>query len=123
MSDKSTSVSKEIVEGNRVISVYMDLVYDQLSDSHRKLLAPWIVTTPEGLEYNTSWNVLMKVIDDIYYSRRFDTGVQSSEISSKPVRLYANIKAALLNLSIQQTWRAVVQFIQWYNSQKTIDHG
>lgn len=68
--------------------------------------------------YDEDWNLIIKVIDDIYYSRRFNTGVQSSEISSKPVRLYANIKAGLLNLSIRQTREAVIHFIQWYNENK-----
>lgn len=66
--------------------------------------------------YHIGWDKIMKVVDDIFYSRRFDTGAQSTEISSTPVKLYAKIKEAILNLSIEQTNVAVVNFILNYNA-------
>ena len=67
--------------------------------------------------FNSDWNLLMPVVDDIKYGRRFSCVVWN-EISHPSYRLYKAIEKGLLNLSLSQTHEAVVKFIQWYNTTK-----
>lgn len=107
----SNTTDKRIVEAF-LIAKFMGYTYESAESEG-------FIASLDLHDYSTDWSQLMPVVDDIYYSRRFDTGVQSSEISSKPVRLYANIKAGLLNLSIEQTHTAVIKFIEYYNNNQT----
>lgn len=117
----NTQTGNELIEGNKLIAVFIDKPvlhtwesfgkkYDSMIDV--KNIKDW---GKVYMQYHKSWDWLIPVVDDIYYSRRFNTGVQTSEINSKPYKLYKNIEAALLHLSIDQTWQAVVEFIKWKN--------
>lgn len=105
----------DILEGNCLIEVFIH--------PERTIEGSWVCWNDTNgtkihasvLKYEKSWDELMPVIDDIYYSRRFNTGSQTSEISHPSYRLYKKIIAAISTLSIKQVWKAVVEWIKWYN--------
>ena len=105
--------------GNKIIALYMGWEANRFENLPNKLHrikgAELIGISLDHLEYHSSWDALMEVVDDIYYSRRFPTGAQSKEVSSRSHRLWLEIKNGLVNLSKEQVWQAVVQFIKWFN--------
>lgn len=68
------------------------------------------------LGFHERWDWLMIVIDDIKYNRRF-TVTNLNEVSHPSYIRYLAIERAFRNVSIEQCFRAVVQFIIWYNTQ------
>lgn len=56
------------------------------------------------LKFDTSWDWLMPVVEKIY----------SLEIEDELVLL---VRDALAEANIKDTYQAVIQFIEWYNSQ------
>lgn len=57
--------------------------------------------------YHRSWNELMPVIQKCYESEFFGTN-----------NLIGDITHALIDIDIEETFEAVVKFIEYYNSQK-----
>lgn len=110
-------MEKKIEEEYRLISEFMGWKYFMSTKYYRHPDEVSIYLINE-MRWDKDWQWLMEVIDDIYYSRRFPTGAQTSELSSQPHKLYKNIEKSLLHLSIEQTYNAVIQFITWYNTQK-----
>jgi hypothetical protein len=74
------------------------------------------------LKYHFDWSYLLPVIADIKYSRRKQV-VFWNELSSPSYLLYKKIETGLLNLSITQTWEAVVDLMKWRNKEPTKDEN
>ncbi len=126
-------MSKEIIEGNKLIAEFMGkTLYDD------KPFMPISMRT-DGLEYDSSWSWLMPVVEkisDYHYPNYFSSCPQGHErepyedcafprtfgMRDKEgnfmVRLNANQLFSASTL-IEATWLAVVDFITWYNQQNT----
>ena len=83
------TMSKEIIEGNKLIAEFMDK-------------PPHIM--PELLKYHTSWDWLMPVVEKI--------GSLSYNDSNN--KFQPSVERFLEN-DIESIWRQIVIFITWYN--------
>lgn len=121
------------VDGNELISEFMDA-----KDSGNG----WVVIPhrgwgyqrrhyPKTLKYHKSWDWLMPVVEKIsntvikgYPPMNSDELVKVEIITSSYVRIsnlrdtpiFANV--SIEGSNIMAVWKAVVQFIKWYNQQK-----
>jgi hypothetical protein len=107
-----TTMSTNIIEGNKLIAEFMGahvlepyvLFYDVEGSSEVPKGYPNDPFNREmNLEYHTSWDWLMPVVKKIF------EGYALYEI-------YDRIEEGLIIINIEVTWQAVVEFIQWYNT-------
>jgi hypothetical protein len=123
-------MNTEIIKGNKLIAEFMGATIDELDNVKFILPADGVGLAGCGLRacrYHSSWDWLMPVVEKIeglfngnsftitnrnlwciiemntQFSLAYD--IEYSEIS---------IKAST---KLESTWQAVVQFIQWYNTQ------
>ena len=62
---------------------------------------------PDEMKFTSSWDWLMPVIKKCYEIEIDDTS-----------NLHGDISCALLDTDIEETHKAVIEFIKWYNKQK-----
>ena len=124
---------KEIIEGNKLIDIFMNPKHTisgywiHWNDGHGSQ------SHVETLEYHSSWDWLMPVVEkmskikctwtnvephetDTYYPRTF--GMLNAETKRPMVRINSNSLFEADTL-IEATWLAVINFITWYNQQNT----
>jgi len=90
------------LENNKLIAEFMGLVESSISDKY------WTEKSKEGfgqgelfeLQYHTSWDWLMPVVEKIY---SIDADVDFFK-----------------NISLEATYKAVIEFIKWYNNESKI---
>jgi len=93
---------KDIVENNKLIAEFMGVKH------------LYSTVRLETLKYHSDWNWLMEVLDkiykmDLYYDKYID--YNSSMFTSGKIELSTNIHSV---------HGACVEFIKWYNLNKTI---
>lgn len=117
---------EEILEGNKLIAEFLGYVYVPYTVGHSGGNPGWVLKnyklidrktpklflgrTTKDLLYHTSWDWLMPVVEKIEKTTAF-----------------VNIKGCLVNIStivevsaptkLEAVWLAVVEFIEWYNTQ------
>lgn len=92
----------ETVEKNKLIAEFMNAKIAENRYSHES--SDYYFESSE-LEYHTSWNWLMPVIEEITFI----------EYESP---LIDNIFSAIKSVNISNTYDEVVKFILWYNKNK-----
>lgn len=127
----------EIVEGNKLIAEFMDGVFDDKIKS--LLVTP--VKSPAGnyvnwtdkLKYHSSWDWLMPVVEKIQNMGFFVSILGDGRLPNTkelPTN-YCNIFKDNFNLEliidggnipskskIDSVWQSIIQFIQWYKTNK-----
>jgi len=113
---------KEIIEGNQLIVEF----YGDISG---------ITSYPdEGYEFHSSWDWLMPVVEKIEsikdeYHGRFGVHISSNTCTIQATNFRSNERMAeppyyfitvTVNTKLDATWLVVVQFIKWYNFEKTL---
>ena len=74
----------------------------------------WQITHHESkIQYHSDWNWIMEVVEKI----KFKTDCASFNFEDWQSLINA-IEICLLNLNIQDTYNACLEFIKWYNEQK-----
>lgn len=108
---------KTIVEKNRMIAEFMGLRYGRSSvktyviENNKEVL-------PKDLKYHTSWDWLMPVVEKIE-SLGYEFQITKEEAYFKDTDGDFEIVASAFNGSIMDnTYNAVVQFIEWFNENK-----
>lgn len=123
-------MNTDIVVGNKLIAEFMGILLDPLSNTKTS-----IHFGSKPLQYHSSWNWLMPVVEEISlipfpkengwkeedykdfsaypYPRTFG---MRNEQGKFMVRLNAN-QLFEADTLIEATWLAVVDFITWYNTQ------
>jgi hypothetical protein len=78
----------------------------------------------KGLQYHSDWNWLMEVVDKIEFidNGRFDVnilknGTQIFEYQAGGKVIVDNVAEISFENKIEHTYKAVVEFIKWYNNQ------
>lgn len=111
---------EEILEGNRLIIGFMEIVPRRIGISYSWQHSPYYFVTQstpeeviEGIvnyvKYHSDWTWLMNVVKKcLSLSEEFDDWEKH----------YEEIDDSFFQVEIEQTWRAVVNFIKWYNQQK-----
>jgi len=116
---------KKIIESNRLIAEFMKIPYIYHEEKiilNREYTRKELFTEGE-LQFHESWNDLMPVlakIKSLNYNVEINHG-QHNEcvIYGEGLQLENVISVGSPDLElINSTWKAVVEFIQWYNQQK-----
>lgn len=122
---------KEITESNRMIAEFMGMRctnhnngYVFRNDSEDRLeVAPYTVFGKD-LEFHTSWSWLMPVVGRIESEFKHDVRIYGHYNWKQPNRCSIvdwkdkEVSAFSSDSKIESVYQAVVQFIQWYNSNK-----
>jgi hypothetical protein len=111
---------KEINEGNKLIAEFMGFrVFDKRYPRNHGIGAPeaeWRDCIVQKTKYHSSWDWLMPVVEKI-------EGLENSD--DYEVDIFSNccdiggIIEAVGKTKIDATYKAITQFIQWYNTQNS----
>ena len=125
---------KEMAENNKLIAEFMGcIIRDENgnlpteSGQHKlfvkeewdklNVCSPY---SPNGVEYHISWNWLMPVIDKI--DKVLDDNVlfkiEYNHAFIEDVENYNIIIDIMANSRLEATYKAIVEFIKWYNENK-----
>jgi hypothetical protein len=104
----NVQIAQNIMNDNKLIAEFMDLetpdgvYYEYLTkDGHRSELTHFIL-----LEYHTSWDWIMPVVEKIMW----DNDIEDNQCT--------NIEEALCDAKIDRVYDAVVEFIKQYDNQR-----
>jgi len=73
----------------------------------------------ERLSYNSSWDWLMPVVEKILSSDMYHK-IGETETSIVGISHMSHVKTSLMSTHILTVYEAVVEFIKWYNKNKTL---
>jgi hypothetical protein len=96
---------KEIEQGNKLIAKFMGL---KIGDAWQVWNGHADYSKDADFEYHSSWDWLMPVVEKIFKETNDDV------MSFNGLVLFEYGICA----SIEDVWKGVIQFIQWYNQQK-----
>lgn len=115
----------KIVEGNKLIAEFMGWSKSDYHNTPNKMYNGAIGIHVDHLQYHTSWDWLMPVVEKIEDCRIVDDYGFSVNIDNWQVIIKSLLSGKIItsNLSgakskIEATWQAVVEFIKWYNQNK-----
>jgi hypothetical protein len=118
MSDKQLP---DYIEGNKLIAEFMGYKYFQSPYDgwgfckDEKDMSTWLRSN--NILYHSSWDWLMSVVEKIEQNY---TPVEILDLQctiGRTIYNPDNIQVCSNNSKLDATWQAVIQFIQWYNSQ------
>jgi len=108
-----------ITDNNKLIAEFMGIEMERMEycfyEFERELCARYSTTTtwwsylytPEQMEYSTSWDWLMPVVEKIYDKEGLDiSGLFTEFLNIAPVDIY----------NIKYVYCSVIEFIKWYNA-------
>ena len=95
-----------IQESNKLIAEFMGIVYPKLDNV---IVIDNVVTKEDELQYHTSWDWLMSVVEKIDAMFGEDDEVDDA---------INRVHNAMLSFDIDNTHKAVVEFINQYNKTK-----
>lgn len=103
-----------ILESNKLIAEFMDVPTLQFGSGYKysypkfgdnTLAYPLNLFYMEEIEYHISWDWLMPVVEKIA-----ETGIR--------LGILEGLQQSLITANIEATYKAVVEFIEWYNLTK-----
>lgn len=120
---------QEIIEGNKLIAEFMqaknefsDIYYlpefGHYFNSYGQIELNDCFRTDE-LKYHSSWDWLMPVVEKIEKNFWVTTTTRrgySAVSIHQPQRAYEKIARVDSENKLEATWKAIVEFIKWYNS-------
>lgn len=107
-------MTKDIINGNRLISNFMDYKFLNKKEYAKEVGCPEyeMDNLPDcNCYYHSSWDWLMPVIHKIL----FNTDINNKN-NVEWEKLIQNIQSSLLNCEITNLYNTVVEFINWYNN-------
>lgn len=113
---------KTLEETNRMIAEFMGAT---TSDGKYYMIPKMVITIPELMKYNTSWdwlmpvvNVIENILDDSQSNDIVGYHLYDVEIRQDVCIIHgANIECSFAD-KLTNTYEAVVEFIEWYNENK-----
>ena len=99
---------QNITENNKLIAEFMAGEKDK--QVYIKHLNAWYDNCM-GYKYNTDWNWLMEVVEKCLIGE-----AEHSQDEAK--KAISEIYESLCSINISAVYKAVVEFIKWYNEQK-----
>lgn len=140
MSNTSTEIS--VQEGDKSIAEFMGAVIlsEPIGHSKRDVAFPNIIGglrihNADDLKYHSYWDWLMPVVEKVEsietdFDGYFQVHISSNGCTISGTRLntsienphYAYFNDVVHESKISATWLAIVQFLQWYNTQTKQTH-
>ena len=96
------------IEDNKLIAEFMGLLKSR-DAYYRKEFNSGDWCEPEELRYHESWDWLMPVVSKC---------IHEFPEMDEHTKLFQNLDTALWSVDISEVYKAVVEFIKWYNKQK-----
>lgn len=119
---------EEILEGNKLIAEFMEVQKDINGNYHINnvphILASCIISV-DYLQYHSSWDWLMTVVEKIAVETKHPTylyfsHIQNSAIIHELKQDYSIIRESETRRTytpLQVTYKAVIEFIKWHKQQ------
>jgi hypothetical protein len=111
----------QISENNKMIAEFMGL---EFYEPHNTWLKNGILYS-KVLKYNTDWNWLMPVIDEIeklgfeFTIKRFSVQIETTSWSGKWMKNVEYSKTLVCaGNRVELIFSAIIQFLEWYNENK-----
>ena len=120
---------KEVLEGNKLIAEFMGVapVYDDEYEMYQVIQVIEDVEdeqhffTPKEMLFHSDWNWLMEVVDKLdYLGAKVTIGRMKGDIEYiDPLNAENKVEVGIAcGVKITAVYAAIVQFINWYNSNK-----
>lgn len=100
------------LEGNKLIAAFMDFDSNGFTVTEEAEFPYERKGTAEDLEYHSSWDWLMPVVEKIALIAEYYSGYREEIYDKCGVVLSLHVC-----VSITTVWEKVIEFIQWYNTQ------
>lgn len=125
-------MTKEQIEGNKLIAEFCGWTIEPGMEDHedpyynqpqKDGYIPAMVLA-SNLRYHSSWDWLMQVVGKIETDGSQETGHNEIHITENTCEIFrmSYVKPQFKNFDnkskISAVWKTVVQYIQWYNTQK-----
>lgn len=103
---------QDTVVGNRLIAEFMGIPRCPIceEDCCGYQFGAGLIYKPEEMKYHTSWDWLMPVVEKI---RKIE---DETDREGKNFKHYQKVLSYPIYTPIETIWKAVVQFITWYNN-------
>ena len=120
-------MANEIIEGNKLIAEFMGWSKSPYEHLPNKMYKDDKGIHVDQLKYNSSWDWLMPVVEKVeefgyptlvksdYYRKKLDYEVCIFQKGTGELLIENDFGG---QTKIMTTWRAVVEFIRWYNQNK-----
>ena len=107
---------EEILEGNKLIAEFLGHKLDNNNEfdiEYVTVQGLWETCSINDLEYNSSWDWLMPVVDKIVNHINVNkiTWLTRQEI-------FGNLYSAISTVNLNNIYLATTEFIKWYNQNK-----
>ncbi len=100
---------QETLEGNKLIAEFMTMEKCPLGVKTK-------IIHSNDLKYHSSWDWLMPVVEKIEKTHCINIEYTTCNIAD-PANGYEDIISTSEKTKIEATWKAVIEFINWYNKQ------
>ena len=115
------------VSENKLIAEFMGMTYGDPNDNSVMIqMTPYgnEVVPIESMEYHTSWDWLMPVVERIESDDRYDVHIlqYGTRITDNQKEIVNNVANISFDKKIEHTYQAVVEFINQYNKQVMAYH-
>lgn len=117
-------MSKE--EGNKLIAEFDGGVYDEYPDGHFPGEYGYKFGKDEwwnvnALQYDSSWDWLMPVVERVEKTNMISIWSRCCDVSAEGrIMTYPPMNQTVGGTKIEATYKAVVEFLEWYNSQEKL---
>jgi hypothetical protein len=108
---KGLTLREAAIEGNKLIAKFDDYLNVDMYDRyfHKGIYS-------EKLRYHSSWDWLMPVVKKIYSLEYYElSGSKYIDTPKKVIKLKKNIKESIGFAEIENSFKAIIEFIKWYN--------
>lgn len=102
-----TEEFEQLTKNHKAIADFMEFIKEKNGKYTIIMGGVYTVRSPFAMNFNTDWNWLMPVIDKIYNLDQHDE--EGNNVG--------DITHALVDIDIEETCKAVIKFIEWYNKQ------
>jgi hypothetical protein len=115
-------MTKEQTEESLLIVNFLELESYILRSSDRSInmyrTGPYGNVPLGHLRFFENWNLLMLVVDKIYKIDRYDLVIRKNHCYINDTETTEMVAGAIEDTTLEAVYKAVLQFIKWYNDQK-----
>lgn len=104
---------EKVIEGNRLIAEFLGHKFQKSGNfKHPYIQINTNIIFDNELEYHSNWKELMPVVEKIVDISGF---INIDDMEEKQYWVLNNLTSMRITAHIQWVWKAVVNYIKWYN--------